>query len=342
MKADKTGQTVDLKAASPLLLKEAQYRLKMQGLGALGFSFVHDICNTLMTVLGHTELAKVKVQQDFREVGSHLGEIEAAARRASDLCRQLLDSAQDRLPGGLSHRAEDLLRGMRPLLSMILPKETALRLEIPPNLPEICGDIGQIHDRLLELIVRVIGSSSQPIPTLVLRLGFSGAEAQALFFEADTGFSRQRQLFPLAGQDPAPEAEAGSTPDHLWSARGRILLVDDEGSVRAVARQMLERIGFDVESAVDGCDAVELMEQGPDRFCCVLLDMSMPNMNGDSCFFELRRMRPDLPVIFASGSGDNHLLEPVMAASDTAFINKPYSMASLRRELQRLMEPGVN
>jgi CheY-like chemotaxis protein len=93
---------------------------------------------------------------------------------------------------------------------------------------------------------------------------------------------------------------------------------------------------------VDGCDAVELLEQDPARFSCVLLDLSMPNMNGDTCFSELRRLRPDLPVILVSGSGDRGSLEFLSEAPATAFIHKPYSMTALRRELQRLMRPRGN
>jgi len=118
---------------------------------------------------------------------------------------------------------------------------------------------------------------------------------------------------------------------------GRVLLVDDESSVRAVARQMLERIGFDVESAVDGADALELFEQNPHRFVFALLDLSMPGMNGDICFSRMRGLRPDLPVLFSSGSNDRAMAEPLVEAPLTTFLQKPYSMAALRRELQVLL-----
>ncbi len=134
----------------------------------------------------------------------------------------------------------------------------------------------------------------------------------------------------------------GLPPSKMPLLEGRVLLVDDESSVRAVARQMLERIGFDVESAVDGLDALEQLEKDPERFTCVLLDISMPGMNGDDCFFRLRRLRPDIPVLFSSGNADKALAEPLVESPLTTFIQKPYSMAVLRREIQTLLSsvPG--
>ncbi len=203
-------------------------------MSAVNAGFCHDLCNEMMTILGHADLARTRIQAGFDGALEHLSEIEAAARRASDLCRQLCD---------------------------------------PASLP--------------------------------------------------------RRIEREAVRD-----NESSTP-----CSGRVLLVDDESSVRAVARQMLERIGFDVESAVDGGDALEILEQDPDRFTCVLLDISMPGMNGDVCFSRLRRLRPDLPVLFSSGSGDRALAEPLVEAPLTTFIQKPYSMAALRRELQQLLRP---
>lgn len=140
---------------------------------------------------------------------------------------------------------------------------------------------------------------------------------------------------------PESGPEGSKTLQKVTMAGGRVLLVDDESSVRAVARQMLERIGFDVESAVDGLDALEQLEKDPERFSCVLLDISMPGMTGNDCFVRLRRMRPDLPVLFSSGNADKGCSEPLNADPLTTFIQKPYSMATLRREIQALLSSAV-
>lgn len=200
----------------------------------------HDISNVMTTILGHVDLARTRIQAGLGGALDHLGEIEAAAKRAADLCRQYS-------------------------------------------------------------IARTAGTEVMPRPQTV---------RSAVSEWTNSGVRWQR---------------------------GRVLLVDDESSVRAVARQMLERIGFAVESAIDGGDALELLEQDPYRFSCVLLDINMPGMSGDACFSRLRQVRPDLPVLFSSGSSDRVLAEPLSQAPLTTFLQKPYSLDALRRELQSLL-----
>lgn len=200
-------------------------------------ALMHDFCNAMMTILGHVDLARKRIQSGMGDSLDHLDEIEAAARRAIDMCRK------------------------------------------------------------------------------------GGEPSSAVRTASDVQIVR-----PFV--DDGPE---------ISPADGRVLLVDDEGSVRAVARQMLERMGFQVESAVDGGDALEILAQNPRRFSCVVLDISMPGMSGEDCFAQIRGLRPDLPVLFSSGCSELSLVESLAEAPLTSFIQKPYSIASLRRVLHILL-----
>ena len=113
------------------------------------------------------------------------------------------------------------------------------------------------------------------------------------------------------------------------SASGRILVVDDEPGVRTVARHMLERLGYEVVEAVDGTDAVRRFREDPGGFRGVLLDLTMPRMDGEECFQELRRIRPDVRVLLSSGYNQQELIVRFTGEGLAGFIQKPYRIASL-------------
>ena len=83
-------------------------------------------------------------------------------------------------------------------------------------------------------------------------------------------------------------------------SKGAVLLVDDERVARTVATRMLERLGFEVDATADGEEALEVFSRAPARYVGVLLDLTMPRMDGDACLREIRRIRPDVPVVLSA------------------------------------------
>ncbi len=123
-----------------------------------------------------------------------------------------------------------------------------------------------------------------------------------------------------------------------WRGSGRVLVVDDEEMVRNLAQTMLERMGFTVLTAADGCEAVEIFEQNPEGFACVLLDLTMPRMDGREALHELRRLRPDVRVVICSGYDSQRLSHLFPAASDClAFMHKPFHLADFSDTLRALL-----
>jgi len=119
---------------------------------------------------------------------------------------------------------------------------------------------------------------------------------------------------------------------------GTVLIADDENAVRTVGRKMLERLGFSVLAAVDGCEALELFRKHADEIVCVLLDLTMPHMDGAETFRELRRLRPDVAVLLCSGF-DEHVATQSFAGEGLAgFLQKPYNMAELRKKLLVMLD----
>lgn len=118
-----------------------------------------------------------------------------------------------------------------------------------------------------------------------------------------------------------------------------ILIVDDEEAVRAVGKQMVERMGFTALMASDGREAVELFREHCREIGCVLLDLTMPHMDGEEAFHEMRRIQPDAKIIICSGYSIRDATRRFSGMGLAGFLQKPYVMADLRRKLAQLLGP---
>jgi two-component system, cell cycle sensor histidine kinase and response regulator CckA len=122
------------------------------------------------------------------------------------------------------------------------------------------------------------------------------------------------------------------------AARQRtVLVVDDEEMLRKVTRRLLERLGYRVLTAADGEEAVALFRSDAQAADAVLLDMSMPRLDGRATFAELMKIRPDLPVVLSSGFDERDHTPVRPAPSRTAFIQKPYQVDALRKVFERVL-----
>jgi CheY-like chemotaxis protein len=108
---------------------------------------------------------------------------------------------------------------------------------------------------------------------------------------------------------------------------GAILLADDENLVRRVTERQLRMMGFEVLAAADGAAAVDLFAANADRVRLAILDMSMPRLGGVEAAAQMRASRPDLPVVFFSGYGED--AAPPPGPGHTAFLSKPFTQAQL-------------
>lgn len=128
----------------------------------------------------------------------------------------------------------------------------------------------------------------------------------------------------------------GSAPQG-WRGSGTVLLVDDEETIRALGKRMLERFGFSVLMACDGREALHVFEEHRDHIACVLLDLTMPHMDGEEAFRELRRIRPDIRIILSSGYNEQEVSQRFLGKGLAGFIQKPYQLASLEQILKQVL-----
>ncbi len=145
-------------------------------------------------------------------------------------------------------------------------------------------------------------------------------------------------LFPAAGPGPAgaPVGVAEASPPS--AAPAVILVVDDDETVRTVTRRMLEQAGHTVLVAADGHQALDVYRQRP-GIDLVLLDMTMPRMDGEETFRELRRVDPGVRVILTSGYNEQDATERFAGKGLAGFIQKPYRPQDLLEKVRAALQP---
>ncbi|WP_420137095.1 PAS domain S-box protein [Sphingomonas sp.] len=149
-------------------------------------------------------------------------------------------------------------------------------------------------------------------------------------------FSRPRlgtniELWLPVAQDPVQLVSDGHTsPARPGSGRGRALLVDDEGIVRATTAHMLEELGYDVVEAGSAEDALPLLQKGSD-YTLLVTDHLMPGMDGTELIRRVRSINPRLPVLVVSGYADVDGIAP-----DVPRLTKPFRAEELAGALATL------
>ena len=123
-----------------------------------------------------------------------------------------------------------------------------------------------------------------------------------------------------------------------WRGQGTVLVVDDDQTVRTTAGMLIERSGFSVLRASSGAEAVELFRKSSREVSCVLLDVTMPVMDGEETFWLLREIRADVPVLFMSGHSSRDIDSRLLGKTRVGRLRKPFRRAELEQGLRRVLE----
>ncbi len=122
------------------------------------------------------------------------------------------------------------------------------------------------------------------------------------------------------------------------SSKGLVLLVDDEKALLDLGEKVLNTIGYDAITALNGQEALDRYNQYSDIVDLVILDMIMPVMNGRDCFIRLKAVNPELPIIILSGFCDDNDKKELLSKGCIGFIKKPYSIVTLRQMVENTLE----
>ena len=148
-----------------------------------------------------------------------------------------------------------------------------------------------------------------------------------------------RVLFPINGSRPAP-APTKSATDRPWRGHGTVLVVDDEEAIRKLSRRMIERIGFSVLTAADAHEAIRVFRERQKEIVCVLLDLNMPQIDGEATFRELQRICPEVRVVLSSGYSEEDAVRKFAGLGLAGFIQKPHRYDTMIARLREIVGEG--
>jgi len=373
---------------------------KLESLGLLAGGIAHDFNNMLMVILGSAELAYYDIPEGS-PAKLRIEGITNVAKRAAELCNQMLTYAGKGLFLVERINPGDLVRDMMQMLTVACSKKATLHCDVAGDLPAIEADPTQVRQIIMNLVINAseaLGNKTGDIAISIRRVncdrefsrdphlygtitegpyvsidvkdngcGIDDATMVKIFdpffttkftgrglglaavrgiLRAHKGAIRIRSevgrgstftvLFPasmLPADSAATRAEASQ--HQLLAGDGPVLLVDDEEDVLTITRLLLEKIGCEVLTATGGRQAIELFRQHRAQIRCVLLDLTMPEMDGEQTFVELKKLDPNVHVILSSGYGENSIAVRFSNRGIAGFIHKPYQLAELKAVLQK-------
>ncbi|EDY20690.1 PAS/PAC sensor hybrid histidine kinase [Chthoniobacter flavus Ellin428] len=382
-----------------LLERKLQESQKLESLGVLAGGIAHDFNNLLTGVLGNASLARMDLPEDS-PVQPYLQQIEAAAARAADLCKQMLAySGKGRFVVNrldINALIEDTTR----LLQVSISKRAVMKFNLSPGLPVVLGDATQLRQVVMNLVINASEAISDKSGFIGITTGLTRADRAYLsgaFFARDlpegdyvsleisdngggmsqevlekifdpffttkfTGrglglaavlgivrghngalkvFSEEgwgttfKILLPCA-EGVAEELTAAMPGTEGWTGSGRVLVVDDEETVRVTTARMLEACGFTTKLADHGRTGVEEFSADPDGYTLIMLDLTMPHMDGDEAFRLIRELRPSARVLLMSGFNEQEAIARFTGKGLAGFIQKPFTFPTLREKLQEI------
>ena len=145
-----------------------------------------------------------------------------------------------------------------------------------------------------------------------------------------------RVLFPALKEASASATVAGQSAEAPLRLGGRALLVEDEAAVRLLGARMLGLLGYEALTAADGQQAVELYAARWHEIDLVILDLTMPRMDGEEALRELRRINPEVRVILCSGYSAEEIADRFAGKGLAGFLPKPFGLAALKHALEQL------
>ncbi|MCC7384233.1 MAG: response regulator [Deltaproteobacteria bacterium] len=154
--------------------------------------------------------------------------------------------------------------------------------------------------------------------------------------EQGTSFQLHFPVEHALAPQPAdlPVARRGTLQSDL------VLVIDDEPWVRATTRRMLEHLGYAVLEAEDGPNGLSLFEERARDIAAVLLDLTMPRMDGEEVLHELQQIRPSVPVVVSSGYTGSETARQIARGNTVSFLEKPYTVQQLGEVLAGLLPPS--
>ena len=142
-------------------------------------------------------------------------------------------------------------------------------------------------------------------------------------------------VFPcLVAASARPSMAPFAAFSTLPKAQGRVLVVEDEATIGRMFRRLLQRLGYDAQVFESGHDALELFRLDPNAFDLVITDLTMPGMTGDELSVQILRLRPDIPIVLATGYGPALSDDRARQIGISTVLRKPLTLKELTDALR--------
>jgi CheY-like chemotaxis protein len=168
--------------------------------------------------------------------------------------------------------------------------------------------------------------------------GFVSQSGGRLQIDSELGSGASVSIYlPETQPDPVAAAAGDAVPSRV---EARILLVEDDDTIRSQVERQLRALGHSVTTASDGVEALGLLAGSP-GFDLLFTDVVMPNgLSGHELADRARTLNPGLRVLLTSGHSEDAILRRSGGQAGDAFLAKPYRRAELERKIARLLAPA--
>uniref|UniRef100_C6E1D5 histidine kinase n=1 Tax=Geobacter sp. (strain M21) TaxID=443144 RepID=C6E1D5_GEOSM len=167
-------------------------------------------------------------------------------------------------------------------------------------------------------------------------LGIIRGHKGAITVESYPGRGAAFKVFLPAGGKPKEPLDQADRDAADWRGSGTVLFVDDEQTVLDIGSEMLKELGFDVVTAMDGSEALELFKQDAERYSFIILDLTMPRLDGEQTYRQMRELKPEVKVIMSSGYNEQEINQRLGGTELAGFVQKPYNLSTLRDVIKNM------
>ena len=315
-------------------LRAADLTRQMLAYSGKGRFVVHSIdLNALVREMAHLLQTVISKRAALRfDFALDLPNVDADSTQLRQIVMNLITNASDAIgkDDGMITLRTGIVEATRELLQSSyvddeLPEGTYAFIEVEDT---GCGMDDETQSRIFDpfFSTKFTGRGLGLAATLGIVRGHRGTIKVRSTPTVGTSFT---VLLPCFQPGTVPGSDRTPPRRERFRGSGAVLVVDDDETVRSVARHMLERSGFSVLTARDGAEGVSVFRGRTEQIALVLVDLTMPTLGGEEAFRAMRQIRPAVRVVLMSGYSSQELAARYGAEGLAGFIQKPFRLEEI-------------